>query len=154
MIITCHLLAGAAIVTKIHNPFLSFPLAFLSHYVLDFIPHIEYGTSPRRSIDGKINWISFFLKIGVDFLIGTLILLFISKNKVLALSGGFLGILGDFDNIIFLFPALSKNKFLKSCTDFYKNKLHTTENKKFPLQVKILNQIIIALIAIYFLQQP
>lgn len=152
MIITCHLLAGAAIVTKIHNPFLSLPLAFLSHYILDFIPHTEYETSPRRSINGKINWIPFLSKIGVDFLIGILILLIISKNKILAPIGGFLGILGDFDNVIFLFPSLSKNKFLKSCTDFYKNRLHPPENKKIPLWVKISTQIAVMLIAIYFLQ--
>jgi len=152
MIIICHLLTGAAIVTKIHNPFLSLPLAFLSHYVLDFIPHIEYETSPKRSINGKIDWIPFFLKIGVDFLIGTLILLVISKNKVLAINGGLLGILGDFDNVIFLFPVLLKNKFLKFYMDFHKKYLHFPENKKIPLWVKISSQITVAIVAIYFLR--
>lgn len=152
MIITCHLLAGAAIVTKIHNPLLSLPLAFISHYFLDFIPHIEYEPSPKRSVNGKINWVSFFLKIGLDFLIGTLIILIISKNKILPLAGGLLGILGDFDNIIFLFPALFKNKILKSYADFFKNKLHPPENKKIPFGVKILTQVIVALVAIYFLK--
>lgn len=153
MILICHLLAGAAIATKVRNPFLGLPLAFLSHYVLDFIPHEEYEISPKRSIDGKIkNWTPLFLKIGADFLIGVLILLIISKNKILALSGGFLGILGDFDNVVSLFPSLRKIKFLSSHTNFHAKYLYYFANKKIPLWVKILSQVFVILITIYFLR--
>jgi len=34
-----HTAVGAAIATKIPNPFLAIPLAFLSHFLLDLIPH-------------------------------------------------------------------------------------------------------------------
>lgn len=34
-----HTLVGAAIATRIPNPLISLPLALLSHFLLDFVPH-------------------------------------------------------------------------------------------------------------------
>lgn len=34
-----HVLLGAAIATKVGNPYIAIPLAFLSHFVLDKVPH-------------------------------------------------------------------------------------------------------------------
>ena len=39
MLETPHVMVGAAIATKVGNPYLAIPLAFLSHFVLDRIPH-------------------------------------------------------------------------------------------------------------------
>lgn len=39
MLETPHVAVGAAIALKIPNPFISIPLAFASHFVLDRIPH-------------------------------------------------------------------------------------------------------------------
>lgn len=39
MLETPHVVVGAAIATKVGNPYLAIPLAFMSHFVLDQIPH-------------------------------------------------------------------------------------------------------------------
>ncbi len=39
MLETPHVILGAAIATKIPNPFISIPLALASHFVLDKVPH-------------------------------------------------------------------------------------------------------------------
>lgn len=39
MLETPHVAIGAAIATKIPNPIIAIPLAFLSHFVLDKVPH-------------------------------------------------------------------------------------------------------------------
>lgn len=39
MLETPHVIVGAAIATKVGNPYLAIPLAFMSHFVLDRIPH-------------------------------------------------------------------------------------------------------------------
>ncbi len=58
MLETPHVLLGAAIATKIGNPFLAVPLSFLSHFILDKVPHWnphirretkKYGKPTKRS---------------------------------------------------------------------------------------------------------
>jgi hypothetical protein len=39
MLETPHVAVGAAIASKIPNPFLAIPLSFLSHFILDKVPH-------------------------------------------------------------------------------------------------------------------
>lgn len=39
MLETPHVVVGAAIATKIPNPFIAIPLAFLSHFILEKVPH-------------------------------------------------------------------------------------------------------------------
>jgi hypothetical protein len=59
MLETPHVVIGAAIASKIPNPFISIPLAFLSHFVLEGVPHWnphivaetkKYGMPTRKSI--------------------------------------------------------------------------------------------------------
>jgi hypothetical protein len=45
MTATAHALIGATIVTKIENPFLALPVAILSHFSLDLIPHWDTITN-------------------------------------------------------------------------------------------------------------
>lgn len=39
MLETPHVLVGAAIATKISNPWIAIPLAFTSHFILEMVPH-------------------------------------------------------------------------------------------------------------------
>src|SRR3990167_5728733 len=39
MLSTTHLIVGAATATLIPNPYIAFPIAFFSHFLLDLIPH-------------------------------------------------------------------------------------------------------------------
>lgn len=51
MLLTPHVVAGVAIGSAIHNPVLAIPLAFLSHFFLDAVPHwddIGLGLLKRR----------------------------------------------------------------------------------------------------------
>lgn len=154
MILTPHLLVGAAIATKIK--FLPLPLtlllAFLSHYLLDSLPHWE----PELDLDDfaknikKRRWKKVLpnsLKVFPDFFLGLLIIFIFSKNLPLAMAGGFLGVLPD--GLMFL-SLISPNKLLKLHSKF-KRKIYFPKNKKVPLFWGIFTQILVMLAAIYFL---
>lgn len=58
MLETPHVFIGAAIATKIPNPFIAIPLAFASHFILETVPHWnphlnsetqKFGQPTRRS---------------------------------------------------------------------------------------------------------
>jgi len=58
MLETPHVFVGAAIATKIPNPFIAIPLAFASHFILEMVPHWnphlnseteKFGAPTRRS---------------------------------------------------------------------------------------------------------
>lgn len=146
MILIIHLLVGAAIASYI-KPFpLALLLAFLSHFVLDFIPHWEYSI---KNIQER-KWSSSFpdfVKLAVDFTLGITIILFFSRNGII-LAAAFFAVLNDifaFLNLIF------KNRLLKADYSFHE-KLHYLNNtKKIPLYLRILSQIIVGLASILLL---
>lgn len=45
MLLTFHTLAGATIASQVSNPLISWPLALLSHFVLDIMPHWDFFTN-------------------------------------------------------------------------------------------------------------
>ena len=92
MLSTPHLLVGATIVKTIPNPLISLPLAFLSHFVFDRIPH--WDGSPRAPFNKKTT-----LGIVLDYLVGvSLVYLSTSglENQYLIWFGAFLATLPDF----------------------------------------------------------
>ena len=48
MLLTPHTLAGVVIATKVTNPYLALPLAFLSHFALDIVPHWDFLTGVEK----------------------------------------------------------------------------------------------------------
>jgi len=48
MTATAHALIGASIAVKVVNPILGIPLAIISHFVADLIPHWDAGTNHRQ----------------------------------------------------------------------------------------------------------
>ena len=50
MISLNHVLAGTALGLAVRQPALVAPLAFLSHFVLDAIPHYDYGDKPGTKL--------------------------------------------------------------------------------------------------------
>ena len=170
MILTAHLLSGAAIVAKTQNPFLGFLFAFLSHYFLDLLPHQEYSIENIRKLQGhplksqktfpffflskdtiKLWKESFFdfLKVALDFSLGVLIIFILSENLLLSLSGGFFAVLPD--GLTFLSIILPKNKLLKKHYFFHREKVHYLGNKKIPSLWKILTQVFVIFTAIFLL---
>ena len=47
MTATAHALVSAAIVAAIPNPEISLPLVFASHFIMDAVPHWDFGTNWR-----------------------------------------------------------------------------------------------------------
>lgn len=150
MILTPHLLAGAAVAAKISNPILGLFLAFLSHYFLDLLPQREY---PIKNIKKRCWNKSFFdfSKVFLDISFGVLLILFFSTNNPLIFIAAFLAILPDGSTLIFLiFP---KNKILAIHQSFHQKINQLGENKKIPVFWKIFCQILVVLMAIFFLLQ-
>lgn len=142
MILTCHLLVGALIAAKIEIIPLALLLAFLSHYLLDFIPHIEYSV---KNIKEK-NWgksLPDFLKIILDISSGIL-LIFILKNQPIVFIGAFLAISSDGINLLNL---ILPNRLLKAHYDFHR-KIHFLKNKKISPFWRILSQVLVILIVV------
>jgi len=48
MMATAHTLVAGAIAAKVGNPALALTLAFSSHFILDSIPHWDFGTNWRK----------------------------------------------------------------------------------------------------------
>jgi len=152
MILTSHILVGAAIGLRIKNPFLVFITAFLSHFVLDAIPHTEYDVSVLKEKPSK-KFIAPCLKILVDFVCGLGIVFFLLKTTF-RLEPSYNLVLGIIFSVIpDAFTILfwqTKNKFFKKITNF-----HIFHSKRIYPQAKpiskilgILNQIIISIISI------
>ncbi len=52
---TPHVVVGAAIATKVINPYLAIPLSFLSHFVLEKVPHWNPHLNTEIKKHGKIT---------------------------------------------------------------------------------------------------
>ncbi len=121
MTIAPHLLAGAAIATVTNNVYLAFLLGFVTHFILDAIPHLDPGTFHNFRIPGykkNINletihaedkpwpaWIYGFVI--VEFVIIWTVVISLFKNQpnfAIIVAGGLGGIFVDcIDNPIFRF---------------------------------------------------
>ena len=100
MILTAHILVGAAIGAKLGNPFLIVPAAYLSHILLDAFPHWEYsidGLDERRYTKAFLHKI---LKVFLDLAVGFSSVYFLARVVDPAILpfmalGGFFGALPD-----------------------------------------------------------
>jgi len=149
MILLVHMLFGASIGLIFQNTPLAFFLAFLSHYLLDIFPHIEY---PIYNIQNK-NWKkSFydFLKVFLDFLIGILLIFLFSNNKLIVYICALFAILPDGLTLI---HSLSP-KILNWHHKIHAETIHyLTKQKNFPVFWKIFTQVITVIISIILLQK-
>ncbi len=72
-----HAITGSIIGLTISNPFIAVPLAFISHYFLDLIPH--YGTKQDNDKFIKSKYFKTFLCVDILLCIILAIVLFIIK---------------------------------------------------------------------------
>jgi|GEM_PF-136105 len=56
-----HALTGAVIGLSVANPWLALPMAFLSHFVCDAIPHFDIADTAKTSALSRIRTRKFFL---------------------------------------------------------------------------------------------
>ena len=151
MILTAHIVTGAAIASGIPNPLLGVPLALLSHFFLDMIPHNAYSIV---NIKGGRWSRAFpdFLRVGADIFFGFLLVYLFSARETIAFIGAFSAIMPDG-------IALMDKIFRKNGRALPHQKLHEavnligdrTENKKIPLLGAIASQVAVAITAILFL---
>lgn len=98
MVITPHLLVGAAIGKRVRSVWLVFVLAWLSHYLLDFLPHWDYLS------DINIANLDHLTKIGLDFLLGlslVYLLVYPCSKKFPIFVGAIAAILPDCLNVAY-----------------------------------------------------
>lgn len=98
MIASAHILAGAAIIKLIPNKAIAFPLAFLSHFLLDAIPHRDYETNDHFKGFKSFKFWLFVLKLELDVFFSILIISITANNDPhynQIIIGGFLGFLPD-----------------------------------------------------------
>lgn len=120
MLLTPHTLVGIVIASKIGNPAIGLPLAFLSHFLGDRVPHWDFFTfNPQAKITPKI-----FLLIMLDFFLGLLIGLFFTfralPNLPLAatvFTAAFLANLPDGLEVPVIFFGRN-NSWIRKLTDF------------------------------------
>lgn len=169
MLLAPHILVGAAVAANTPNIFLGLLFAFLSHFILDRIPHWEYSIEPLKQIKtrGTKHCMPIFRRVALDINLGLIALtvaLALSKNdtpSLIYIFGGFFGIL--LDGLSFLLFLKPKNailaKFLKSFYALHQ-KIHF--NKKTglpaspsqggpPLRIGLSTQAIAILLALYFI---
>ena len=162
MLLAPHILAGAAIAAQFSNPFVGMLFAFLSHFVLDSIPHWEYSIEPLKNI--KIKGIRYVMpilyRIVIDIFIGfsvVVVAMSLSDKNVsldIFLFGGFFGILPD--GLSFLLFLGRGNKFTRTfLLAFYAvhRKIHYDKehNGMPPIRIGLTTQAIISLLALYFI---
>jgi hypothetical protein len=148
MILLVHLLFGAAIGSAINNPAIAILLAFLGHYFLDFLPHIEY---PIENITKK-QWrktVPEFINIGLDFFSGLFFILLLSNNQPIVYFCAFFAILPD--GLSFL-GSITKNTMLQKHSNFHQIKIHLFKNKKISNFWRIFSQIAVIAISIAILK--
>src|SRR3990167_9537643 len=125
MTLTPHLLLGAAIGSKIGNLPLAIVLAFLSHYLLDLIPHIEY---PIDNISKK-QWrksLPDFLRVFLDFSFGVLLILIFSNNQPIIYVCALVALIPDSLTII---SSIFPNRVLSAHDKIHTEKIHFLKYK-------------------------
>jgi len=155
MILLVHMLFGAAIGSLAKNIYLAIILAFLGHYLLDFIPHIDY---PLKNIEKK-QWqkvLPDFLKIALDLGLGLLLIFLFSKNQPIIYVCAFFALVPD--GITFLSLAFP-NKIFEPLQKFHIEKAHFFKNNpstssgqiKISNFWRILSQVAVVFISILLL---
>lgn len=138
MILTPHLIVGAAIGQSMPESYWIIPAAFFSHYFLDAIPHWEY-------LDQRFRLKEAALKIALDLLVGLgLILIFFDFSWWVWLGVFFAG-LPDLPNLLYSF--WKENWFLKKY--FAMNDLVHFFYPA-PVVLGVFTQILVVVLAIVF----
>lgn len=149
MILLVHMLFGATIGTIFKNPFLAIIAAFLSHFLLDIFPHIEYSAKNVEAKQWKKTFPD-FSKIFLDILFGFLIIFFFSTGQQIIYVCAFFAILPDFLSAI---ASLCPQKICKIYNEFHWKTIHFLHYKKISNFWRLSSQILVVIISIFLLQK-
>lgn len=152
MILTTHMLAGAALGANVQNPYAVAGLAVILHFVLDLLPHGDYLNKNSRLRE--------FWKVAIDLLVGIALIapfLFIpgksSGSSLNILIGVFFSLFPDGTTFLYIWM---KVKFLRPLKDFHA-RLHYYPDSSPRRQFRFKNNlfdILISLISLIILIYP
>ncbi|MBI2049966.1 MAG: hypothetical protein HYT35_00720 [Candidatus Staskawiczbacteria bacterium] len=150
MILTPHLLFGAAVGSKIEYMPLTIILAFLSHYLLDLIPHIEYSVANISKKQWQRAWPD-ISRVFLDFSLGMILILAFAPagKQIIILSSALTALIPDGLTIVSL---ISPNKLLDKHDQFHRKKVHFLKHKRIPVFLRILSQILAVVISVFLLK--
>lgn len=145
MLITPHILVGAAIAKTFPNPLIFVPLSLASHLVLDAIPHWQETLYPYKPT--RATWV----RIPLDLLLGISILLSLNSVRSIDASiwtGALAGVLPDLDSIFYLekFSKLRKNSIVTKWLSFHEG--IQRETNKF---IGLFSQIAIVILSLFII---
>src|SRR3989344_2045791 len=153
MILSSHIITGAALGANFQNIYLMPTAAIALHFFLDKIPHYDYTIKPFSFIvSAKV-----FADIGISAITILIIYLFFNPNinPAYVIAGIFFSVLPDgFLLISFIF----QNKWLQKYRQFHdffhwqsqKNPETNGEEKKIPTFWNLSAQLIVIIIALYY----
>jgi|SRR3989344_5642326 len=156
MILLAHMIFGAAIGSVIKNIPLAITFAFLGHYFLDLLPHIEYLKSTEESAKkikgGKSKeYLPDIIKVAIDFLLGIFLIFIFSKNFPIIYLCALIAIVPDGVTVI---NSLVSNKLLRIHQEFHGGWIHFLKHKKISIFWRILTQAVVVVVSIILLSRP
>lgn len=154
MIATPHLVIGAIIGVKFKFLPLVILFAFLSHYLLDYLPHADYLVENIKKKKWKKSGLD-FLKLTLDLGAGLILIMFIhyftKANYFILFTAAFFAILPDLTVLNWFCP---NNKILEYHSNFHE-KIHYSKNpapdEEISVWTKIFTQLLIILIGFLLL---
>lgn len=78
MTATAHALIGASIAIKFTNPYIGIPLAVVSHFVADLVPHWDAGTNHKKKSSLRLK-----VEAVLDVLLGFALVFLIFRSQVM-----------------------------------------------------------------------
>lgn len=126
MLELAHAVTGGVIAYKIGNPLISLPLAFLSHFVIDLLPHWNPHLSNEKKKLGHVKGTTLLI-VFLDSFSGLILGLLLASKRLpdtggvmLVIMGCFLGVLPDLVEAPYYFFG-AKSKLLKHLIKFQTN---------------------------------
>jgi hypothetical protein len=121
-----HAIVGATLATKINNPFIALPAAFLSNFILDLLPHWNPHLYTDLKNKGKISKKNLIIVLADSFL-GLILGVFLAVrfypnlDKIfLILAGCFFAVIADLVEAPYFFLN-SKNKYILKLISFQRS---------------------------------
>jgi len=156
MILTVHALVGAAIGSKIHNLWIVSIVSIIIHFLLDRLPHRDYGPDKKWKNLSRGRLLFFGSQIFIDFLIAVSltywIIVFLPSSGRYILVGVFFSLLPDGFILLYHFNEIFFKKQIKILKKYYLFHYanHIPENKN-PLVPGILIGGLLIIISIFLI---
>ena len=153
IILTLHILAGAAIGSKISSPEAVAGLSILAHFVMDAIPHYDYKIDAITNAGNKSRkkYLISLFKIWTDLLTGAFIVMFFvweSPQKYLVILGTAIAVIPDF--VLFLHYQNPNLPIIRRIAAFH-NKIHWFEKIAKPDFLGLATQAAVTILALIIL---